>query len=58
MLDDLMIGSIPIPHANRQMVLDMLRFNNVIVMTGTRLVEVTNGGAFDERGFKENNSER
>ena len=44
MLDDLMIGSIPIPHANRQMVLDMLKFNNVTVMTGTRLVEVTNEG--------------
>ena len=44
MLDDLMIGSIPVPHANRQMVLDMLQFHRVTVMTGTRLVEVTDEG--------------
>lgn len=44
MLDDLMIGSIPVPHANRQMVLDMLKFRHVTVMTGKRLVEVTDGG--------------
>jgi hypothetical protein len=35
MLDDLMIGSIPIPHANRQMVLDMLKLNHVTIMFGT-----------------------
>jgi 2-enoate reductase len=44
MLDDLMIGSIPIPHANRQMVLDMVNANNVAVMTGTRLMEVNDKG--------------
>ena len=44
MLDDLMIGSIPVPHANRQMVLDMLQFHHVTVMTGTQLVEVTDEG--------------
>jgi len=44
MLDDLMIGSIPVLHANRQMVLDMLKFHHVTVMTGSRLVEVTDGG--------------
>lgn len=45
MLDDLMIGSVPIPHANRQMVLDMLKLNHVTIMSGTRLVEVTDEGA-------------
>jgi 2-enoate reductase len=44
MLDDLMIGSIPVLHANRQMVLDMLKFHHVTVMTGTRLVEVADRG--------------
>ena len=44
MLDDLMIGSIPIPYANRQMVLDMIKVSNVRVMTGTRLMEVTDEG--------------
>jgi 2-enoate reductase len=53
MLDDLMIGSIPIPHANRQMVLDMLKFHHVTVMTGTRLVEVTDeGGHLMNAGLK------
>jgi len=45
MLDDLMIGSLPIPHANRQMILDMLKLNHVTILTGTSLVEITDEGA-------------
>lgn len=41
MLTDLMSGGLPIPHVTRAMVLDMLQFNNVEVLTNTRLTGVT-----------------
>jgi len=47
MLPELMIRN-PVPHANRMMVLDMLRFNRVEIMTGARLAEVTADGLLIE----------
>ncbi|MBW1702564.1 MAG: FAD-dependent oxidoreductase [Deltaproteobacteria bacterium] len=44
-LNDLMAGGLPVPHVNRKMVMDMLAFNRVTIMTGTRLLEVSNEGA-------------
>lgn len=54
MLDDLMAGGLPVPHVNRKMVLDMLAFNKVTIMTGTRLLEVTDeGGHFRKTSSEE-----
>jgi 2-enoate reductase len=45
MLKCLMTGSLPVPHPTREMVLDMLRFNEVTIMTSTKLVGITDDGA-------------
>ena len=44
MLKDLMTGSNWVPHVIKHMILDMLEFNRVEVMTGTRLAGVTDNG--------------
>lgn len=41
MLPELMGGVDPVPHANRTMLLDMLKFNGVTILTNTRLQKVT-----------------
>lgn len=45
MLSDLMIAGPMVPHMNRTMLLDLLRFNNVNVRTNSSLLAVTNEGA-------------
>ncbi len=43
MLSDLMSAGLPVPHANRIMVLDMLKFHNVKTILNTSLLEVKDG---------------
>jgi len=45
MLDELMSSGMPLCHANKQMLLDLLCFHNVKVITGTTVAEVTSKGA-------------
>lgn len=46
MLDDILLTSgNPIPHMNRIMLIDLLKFNNVKVITGSSLLEVKDGSA-------------
>ena len=44
MLGDLMVGSPPVFHMNRMMMLDMLRFHRVKILINTRLIEVVDDG--------------
>ncbi|HQP00583.1 MAG TPA: FAD-dependent oxidoreductase, partial [Caldisericia bacterium] len=44
MLSDLMIAGLPVPHANRIMLIDLLKFNKVEVITNHSLMEVTDEG--------------
>jgi 2-enoate reductase len=55
MLPELMSAGIPVPHANRIMVLDMLKFHNVKVILNSSLQEVKDG-AIDviDKNFKRN----
>ena len=44
-LSELMVaGKVPVPHANRIMLLDLLRFHNVEVLTGYFIAEITDEG--------------
>jgi len=43
MLPALMSSGLPVPHANRIMVLDMLKFHNVKTILNTSLLEVKDG---------------
>jgi len=45
MLDELMSAGMPLCHANKQMLLDLLCFHNVKAITGTTVAEVTSKGA-------------
>ncbi|HHV79579.1 MAG TPA: FAD-dependent oxidoreductase [Firmicutes bacterium] len=45
MLSDLMLSGVPVPHANRIMLKDLLKFHGVEVLTNTSLAEVTDEGA-------------
>jgi 2-enoate reductase len=40
-----MIAGLPVPHANRIMLLDLLKFNKVEAITNHSLLEVTDEGA-------------
>jgi len=44
MLDELMSAGIPVHHANRMMLLDLLKFHKVSVLKNTSLFEVTDDG--------------
>jgi 2-enoate reductase len=44
MLDELMRGGIPVFHANRTMLLDLLKFHKVHVLTNTSLLDITDDG--------------
>ena len=44
MLGDLMSAGLPVPHANRIMLLDLLKFNKVEAVTNHSLLEVTDKG--------------
>lgn len=44
MLGDLMKAGNPVPHANKTMLLDLLRYHEVDIYTGTTLTEVTEDG--------------
>ena len=44
MLDKLMIAGIPVTHANKSMLLDLLKFHNVNVLNNTSLLEITDDG--------------
>ena len=44
MLDELMRAGIPVHHANRTMLLDLLKFHKVEVLTNTSLLEITDDG--------------
>ena len=53
MLSDLMIAGLPVPHANRIMLIDLLKFNKVEVITNHSLIEVTDEGAnLIDKNFK------
>lgn len=41
-LNELMIAGLPVPHANRMMLIDLLKFNNVEVFTGSKVKEIAN----------------
>jgi 2-enoate reductase len=44
MLEELMVGGIPVQHMNRMMLLDLLKFHNVQGITRSSLLEVTDEG--------------
>jgi 2-enoate reductase len=45
MLPDLMMaGRVPVPHANRIMLIDLLRFHQVEVLTNYSVTEIKDGG--------------
>jgi len=53
MLNDLMIAGLPVPHANRIMLIDLLKFNKVEVITNHSLMEVTDEGVnLIDKNFK------
>ncbi len=53
MLNDLMIAGLPVPHANRIMLIDLLKFNKVEVITNHSLMEVTDEGvSLIDKNFK------
>lgn len=53
MLSDLMIAGLPVPHANRIMLIDLLKFNKVEVITNHSLMEVTDKGVnLIDKNFK------
>lgn len=53
MLPELMSSGLPVPHMNRIMVLDMLKFYNVKTITNNRLLEVKEGTVdIIDRDFK------
>lgn len=43
-LDELMTAGIPVPHMNRMMLLDLLKFHGVTLITNSRPLEITDGG--------------
>lgn len=54
MLEDLMISGLPVPHANRIMLLDLLKLNKVEILTNYTLFKVTdNGVVVIGKDFKE-----
>lgn len=44
MLDELMRAGFPVFHANRTMLINLLKFHNVRLLTGTTLLEITDRG--------------
>ncbi len=53
MLSDLMIAGLPVPHANRIMLIDLLKFNKVEVITNHSLMDVTDKGVnLIDKNFK------
>ena len=44
MLPELMVGSLPVPHMNRTMLLDLLALNGVNIITDTSVQEITSEG--------------
>jgi 2-enoate reductase len=58
MLEDVMIGGIPVQHMNRLMMLNLLKYHGVEVVTRSSLAEVNKGGAvlidssFQRRNFE------
>jgi len=54
MLPELMTGGVPVNHANRTMLIDLLRFHNVKVLTNSRITEVTDDGV----GLMDGSSQR
>ncbi len=48
-LPELMTGSLPIPHMNRTMLIDLLSINKVSIITGAEVKEITGEGAVVEK---------